>query len=44
MRPYSRKYDKEEHSYPKELEEVAKLLGRGAQQWRAAKARPGGRQ
>jgi acyl-CoA dehydrogenase len=30
MRPYSRKYDKEEHSYPKELEEVAKLLDGGA--------------
>jgi acyl-CoA dehydrogenase len=26
MRPYSRKYDNEEHSYPKEMEEVAKLL------------------
>ena len=26
MRPYSRKYDKEEHSYPKEMEEVAKLI------------------
>jgi acyl-CoA dehydrogenase len=26
MRPYSRKYDKEEHTYPKEMEEVAKLL------------------
>ncbi len=26
MRPYSRKYDKEEHSYPKEMEDVAKLL------------------
>ncbi len=26
MRPYSRKYDKEEHSYPREMEEVAKLL------------------
>ena len=26
MRPYSRKYDSEEHTYPKELEEVAKLL------------------
>ena len=26
MRPYSRKYDKEEHSYPQEMEEVAKLL------------------
>jgi acyl-CoA dehydrogenase len=30
MRPYSRKYDREEHSYPKELEEVAKLLDGGA--------------
>jgi acyl-CoA dehydrogenase len=31
MRPYSRKYDKEEHSYPSEMEEVAKLMkgGRG---------------
>ncbi|MBT4518565.1 MAG: acyl-CoA dehydrogenase [Halieaceae bacterium] len=26
MRPYSRKYDKEEHSYPKEMEEVSKLM------------------
>ena len=26
MRPYSRKYDREEHSYPKEMEEVAKLI------------------
>jgi len=26
MRPYSRKYDSAEHSYPKEMEEVAKLL------------------
>jgi acyl-CoA dehydrogenase len=26
MRPYSRKYDREEHTYPKEMEEVAKLL------------------
>lgn len=26
MRPYSRKYDEAEHSYPKELEEVAKIL------------------
>lgn len=34
MRPYSRKYDREEHTYPKEMEEVAKLLGsrRGAPQ------------
>ncbi|MFK7976885.1 MAG: acyl-CoA dehydrogenase family protein [Halioglobus sp.] len=27
MRPYSRKYDKEEHTYPKEMEEAAKLIG-----------------
>ncbi len=26
MRPYSRKYDKAEHEYPKEMEEVAKLI------------------
>ena len=26
MRPYSRKYDKAEHTYPKEMEDVAKLL------------------
>ncbi len=26
MRPYSRKYDKAEHSYPAEMEEVAKLM------------------
>ena len=26
MRPYSRKYDKAEHTYPEEMEEVAKLL------------------
>jgi len=26
MRPYSRKYDKAEHEYPKEMEEVAKLM------------------
>jgi acyl-CoA dehydrogenase len=35
MRPYSRKYDKEEHSYPKEMEEVAKLIG-------GARSNPGG--
>ena len=23
MRPYSRKYDKEEHTYPKEMDEVS---------------------
>lgn len=27
MRPYSRKYDKAEHSYPKEMEEASKLIG-----------------
>tara|TARA_R110000823_G_scaffold307678_5_gene430966 strand:+ start:222 stop:1424 length:1203 start_codon:yes stop_codon:yes gene_type:complete len=27
MRPYSRKYDKEEHTYPKEMEQVAELIG-----------------
>ncbi len=27
MRPYSRKYDKEEHTAPVEMEEVAKLIG-----------------
>lgn len=26
IRPYSRKYDREEHSYPQEMEEVAKLI------------------
>jgi acyl-CoA dehydrogenase len=26
MRPYSRKYDKAEHEYPKEMEEVARLM------------------
>jgi acyl-CoA dehydrogenase len=42
MRPYSRKYDKEEHSYPKELEEVAKLLdGGGAGSPRAKAQEPG---
>jgi acyl-CoA dehydrogenase len=29
MRPYSRKYDKEEHAYPREMEEVAKLIAGG---------------
>ncbi|TDG13376.1 acyl-CoA dehydrogenase [Seongchinamella unica] len=40
MRPYSRKYDREEHTYPKEMEEVAKLLGsrRGAPQGSAKPA------
>src|SRR6056297_1971749 len=27
IRPFSRKYDKEEHTYPVEMEEVAKLIG-----------------
>ena len=35
MRPYSRKYDKEEHTYPKEMEEVSKLIG-------SARSNPGG--
>ncbi len=26
MRPYSRKYDREEHTYPREMEDVAKLI------------------
>ena len=42
MRPYSRKYDKEEHSYPKELEEVAKLLAGGAAGSPPAKAQEPG--
>ena len=29
MRPYSRKYDKEEHTYPKEMEEVSQLIAGG---------------
>ncbi len=29
MRPYSRQYDQQEHTYPKEMEEVAKLLAAG---------------
>jgi acyl-CoA dehydrogenase len=29
MRPFSRKYDKEEHTYPKEMEEAAKLISGG---------------
>lgn len=29
MRPYSRKYDREEHAYPTEMEEVAKLIRGG---------------
>jgi len=39
LRPYSRKYDKAEHSYPKELEEVAKLLG-GTRPVASAKSAP----
>ncbi len=29
IRPFSRKYDKEEHTYPKEMEQVAELIGAG---------------
>ena len=29
IRPFSRKYDKEEHAYPKEMEQVAELIGAG---------------
>lgn len=29
IRPYSRKYDKEEHAYPKEMEQVAELIRGG---------------
>jgi acyl-CoA dehydrogenase len=38
MRPYSRKYDKEEHTYPKEMEEVGKMLAgaRGSASERSA--------
>ena len=43
MRPYSRHYDKEEHSYPQELEEVAKLLDGGTNKGATgAKAEQGG--
>ena len=40
MRPYSRKYDREEHSYPKEMEEVAKVLAGGATAAGSAQAEP----
>jgi acyl-CoA dehydrogenase len=40
MRPYSRKYDKEEHTYPKEMEEVAKLIGQN-RPVASAKSAPG---
>ena len=43
MRPYSRKYDREEHSYPKEMEDVAKLLETGATARSTAPAAPGTR-
>jgi len=39
MRPYSRKYDKEEHAYPKEMEEVAKLIS-GNRAARTTKSSP----
>ena len=41
MRPSSRKYDKEEHSYPREMEEVAKLLAGGAPSASAARDETG---
>jgi len=41
MRPYSRQYDREEHSYPKELEEVARLLDGGARSGAAPAAAEG---
>jgi acyl-CoA dehydrogenase len=40
MRPYSRKYDKEEHTYPKEMEEVAKLIGGARAQQTAGSKQP----
>ena len=39
MRPYSRKYDREEHTYPKEMEEVAKLIA-GERPIASAKSAP----
>jgi len=39
IRPVSRKYDKEEHSYPKEMEEVAKLI-KGGRAESGDKAKP----
>jgi len=42
MRPYSRKYDREEHSYPKEMEDVAKLLDSGATARASAPGSPRG--
>jgi acyl-CoA dehydrogenase len=46
IRPFSRKYDREEHSYPKEMEEVAKLINgpraeRGKKNSSAAKPEEG---
>ena len=41
MRPYSRKYDKAEHTYPKEMEEVAKLLA-GSRSGAAGSDKPDG--
>ena len=40
MRPYSRKYDKEEHTYPKEMEEVAKLMADNRASRGGAKSKP----
>ena len=40
MRPYSRKYDKEEHTYPVEMEEVAKLIGGARSEVTGGKKQP----
>ena len=40
MRPVSRKYDKEEHAYPKEMEEVAKLIGGARAETTSVKKEP----
>ncbi|WP_156507838.1 acyl-CoA dehydrogenase family protein [Halioglobus sp. HI00S01] len=44
MRPYSRKYDREEHTYPQEMDEVVKLLeaGRSGGSGDARQERPAG--
>jgi acyl-CoA dehydrogenase len=41
MRPYSRKYDEEEHTYPQEMDEVVKLL-EGARSGGGSTAKPSG--
>ncbi|MEM9398211.1 MAG: acyl-CoA dehydrogenase family protein, partial [Pseudomonadota bacterium] len=37
MRPYSRKYDKAEHTFPKEMEEVSAILAQNASKPRGDK-------